>query len=36
VLGALVLLFAEEIRKIIVNRFNTSRAGEVTQRAGTS
>jgi sodium/potassium-transporting ATPase subunit alpha len=35
-LGALVLLFAEESRKIIVNRFTKSRAGEITQRAGTS
>ena len=29
-LGALVLLFAEETRKIIVNRFTNSRAGRVT------
>lgn len=29
-LGALVLLFAEESRKIIVNRFKNSRAGGVT------
>ena len=29
-LGALVLLFAEEARKIIVNRFTNSRAGRVT------
>ncbi len=36
VLGALVLLFAEESRKIIVNRFTNSRAGKVTQQAGTS
>lgn len=35
-LGALVLLFAEESRKFIVNRFENSRAGGVTQRAGTS
>ena len=35
-LGALVLLFAEESRKIIVNRFTNSRAGRVTQQAGTS
>ena len=35
-LGALVLLFAEESRKIIVNRFKNSRAGRVTQQAGTS
>jgi len=35
-LGALALLFAEEIRKIIVNRFTNSRAGGVTQQAGTS
>jgi sodium/potassium-transporting ATPase subunit alpha len=35
-LGALVLLFAEEARKIIVNRFTNSRAGKVTQKAGTS
>ena len=35
-LGALVLLFAEESRKFIVNRFKNSRAGEVTQRVGTS
>ncbi len=35
-LGALVLLFAEETRKIIVNRFTNSRAGKVTQQAGTS
>jgi sodium/potassium-transporting ATPase subunit alpha len=31
-LGALGLLFAEEIRKFIVNRFKNSRAGGVTQR----
>jgi sodium/potassium-transporting ATPase subunit alpha len=30
-LGALLLLFAEETRKFIVNRFNKSRTGEVTQ-----
>ncbi|THJ12504.1 MAG: hypothetical protein CAF43_003375, partial [Nitrospira sp. CG24C] len=35
-LGALALLFAEESRKIIVNRFTNSRAGKVTQQAGTS
>lgn len=35
-LGALVLLFAEESRKIIVNRFEKSRAGRVTQQAGKS
>ena len=35
-LGALVLLFAEESRKIIVKRFTNSRAGGVTQPAGTS
>jgi sodium/potassium-transporting ATPase subunit alpha len=35
-LGALVLLFAEESRKIIVNRFEKSRAGRVTQHAGKS
>jgi sodium/potassium-transporting ATPase subunit alpha len=35
-LGALVLLFAEESRKIIVNRFNNGRAGRVTQQAGKS
>ena len=35
-LGALVLLFAEEIRKIIVKRFTNRRAGDVTQQAGTS
>ena len=35
-LGALVLLFAEEIRKIIVNRFTNSRAGKVAQQAGKS
>ena len=35
-LGALVLLFAEESRKIIVNRFKNSRAGRVTQQAGKS
>jgi sodium/potassium-transporting ATPase subunit alpha len=31
-LGALALLFAEESRKIIVNRFTNSCAGEVTRR----
>ena len=31
-LGALVLLFAEEARKIIVNRFTNSRAGGAKQR----
>jgi len=35
-LGALVLFFAEEIRKIIVTRFTNSRAGNVMQQAGTS
>jgi sodium/potassium-transporting ATPase subunit alpha len=35
-LGALVLLFAEETRKIIVNRFTKSRPGKVTQQPGTS
>jgi sodium/potassium-transporting ATPase subunit alpha len=35
-LGALVLLFAEESRKIIVDRFKNSRAGRVTQQAGKS
>ena len=35
-LGALALLFAEETRKFIVNRFNNRRTGGVTQRAGTS
>ena len=35
-LGALVLLFAEETRKIIVNRFTNSRAGKVTQQPGIS
>jgi sodium/potassium-transporting ATPase subunit alpha len=35
-LGALVLLFAEESRKFIMNRFKNSRAGGVTQQAGTS
>jgi sodium/potassium-transporting ATPase subunit alpha len=35
-LGALVLFFAEESRKFIVNRFTNSRAGKVTQQAGTS
>ncbi len=35
-LGALVLLFAEESRKFIVNRFTNNRAGGVTQQAGTS
>jgi sodium/potassium-transporting ATPase subunit alpha len=35
-LGALVLLFAEESRKIIVNRFKISRAGRVTQPTGKS
>ncbi len=35
-LGALVLLFAEETRKIIVNRFTNSHTGGVTQRVGTS
>ncbi len=35
-LGALVLLFAEESRKIIVNRFTNSRAGGVTQPTGKS
>lgn len=35
-LGALVLLFAEESRKIIVSRLKNSRAGGVTQQAGTS
>jgi hypothetical protein len=35
-LGALVLFFAEEIRKIIVKRFTNSRAGNVMQQAGTS
>jgi len=30
-----VLLFAEEIRKIVVNRFTNSRAGKVTQQVGT-
>jgi sodium/potassium-transporting ATPase subunit alpha len=35
-LGALVLLFAEETRKIIVNRFTNSRAGKATQQAGRS
>ena len=35
-LGALVLLFAEESRKIIVNRLTNSRAGGVTQQAGKS
>ena len=35
-LGALALLFAEESRKFIVNRFKNRRAGGVTQRAGTS
>ena len=34
-LGALALLFAEESRKFIMNRFTTRRAGGVTQRAGT-
>jgi sodium/potassium-transporting ATPase subunit alpha len=31
VLGALVLLFAEESRKLIVRRFANRRAGSVTQ-----
>jgi sodium/potassium-transporting ATPase subunit alpha len=35
VLGALVLLFAEESRKLIVNRFNTPHAGGATKQAGT-
>ena len=35
-LGALALLFAEETRKFIVNRFKKSRAGGVTQQAGPS
>jgi sodium/potassium-transporting ATPase subunit alpha len=35
-LGALALLFAEEIRKFIVNRFTNRRTGGVTQQAGTS
>jgi sodium/potassium-transporting ATPase subunit alpha len=35
-LGALVLLLAEETRKIIVNRFTNSRAGNVTQQASKS
>jgi sodium/potassium-transporting ATPase subunit alpha len=34
-LGALALLFAEESRKFIVNRFTNSRAGRVTQQAAT-
>jgi sodium/potassium-transporting ATPase subunit alpha len=33
-LGALVLLFGEESRKLIVNRFKNSRADKVTQRVG--
>jgi sodium/potassium-transporting ATPase subunit alpha len=35
VLGALALLFAEESRKFIANRFTAHRAGDVTQRTGT-
>ena len=35
-LGALALLFAEESRKFIVNRFTNRRTGGVTQRVGTS
>jgi sodium/potassium-transporting ATPase subunit alpha len=35
-LGALALLFAEESRKFIMNRFKNSRAGGVTQEGGTS
>jgi sodium/potassium-transporting ATPase subunit alpha len=35
VLGALVLFFAEESRKLIVSRFTNRRAGGVTQQAGT-
>jgi hypothetical protein len=35
-LGSLALLFAEETRKFIVNRFTNSRAGKVTQQAGKS
>jgi sodium/potassium-transporting ATPase subunit alpha len=35
-LGALALLFAEESRKFIVNRFKNRRTGGVTQRARTS
>ena len=35
-LGALALLFSEESRKFIANRFNNRRTDGVTQRAGTS
>jgi sodium/potassium-transporting ATPase subunit alpha len=35
-LGALGLLFAEECRKIIMNRFTNSRAGGVTRRVDTA
>jgi len=35
VLGAIALLFAEESRKYIVNRFTNSRAGGIRQQAGT-
>ncbi len=35
-LGALALLFAEESRKFIVNRFDNSRADDVSQHAGAS
>ena len=35
-MGALVLLFAEESPKVIVNRFTNSRADKVTQQAGKS
>ena len=35
-LGGLALLFAEESRKFIVNRFTNRHTGGVTQRVGTS